>query len=466
MSTSSATPSSSTPTGGHFLRSVMTMMLGTGAAQGVSILALPLITRLYDPADFGTFAVCVAAVSMLCGIASLCYQRAIPLCHEHESAVAVLLLSFGLALGVTVVATLGLWCLVGLLANASTIQILRQHIWFFPVAILLLGAVEILTMWSVRERTFSHLARSRFGQGGGLVLSQLALGFTGWGTQALLLGDAFSRAIAVGCLSEPLFRRLRSGEMKLRESLARLATVASEYRRFAVFSTPSVLLNRATAALPALLIAAFYGPGVAGCLAFAERVLGAPVTLIGESVAQVYLAEAAQLRRTQPARLQQLFLAAAWRLFLIGLVPAVVVLTAGPQLFAFAFGSEWAQAGSFAQYLALSLLLQFVISPLSHTLNVLERQDLQLLWDVTYFVLRVGGLCLAQWLSWTIAEAMLTYSAAMFIAYGLQIALISSVVLRRADASPTVASAEWGLRPSRPAGENCIAGSSLESTIC
>jgi O-antigen/teichoic acid export membrane protein len=430
MSLAHAERRSLLPASGSFLRSVMTMVLGTGAAQTVAFLVLPVTTRLYDPAEFGILAVCAAAVSLVSGAASLCYQRAIPLCRDDDSAAAVAILSAGLTLVMAVVATLGLIALAQIFPAWSTLQTLLQHAWFLPTGVGLLSAVEILTMWVVRERAFAHLARSRFGQGGSVALSQLLLGFTRLGAAGLLLADAVSRAIAVGCLTPPLADRLRHPFRPLRQTLSNVRQVAVSYRRFALFSTPAVLLNRATVALPALLIAACYGPGVAGCLAFAERVLGAPVTLIGESVAQVYLSEAAHLRRTRPAGLPGLFAAAAWRLFLMGLVPAAVTLVAGPRLFSWAFGAAWTPSGVFAQYLALSLLLQFVISPLSHTLNVLERQDLQLLWDAAFFTLRVGGLCLAQTLEWTVSEAMLTYSAAMFVAYGLQIALIAYAIRR------------------------------------
>ena len=59
---------------------------------------------------------------------------------------------------------------------------------------------------------------------------------------------------------------------------------------------PAGVLNVAGLYLPILLLAWLYGPVVAGYVGFTQRVLGLPMTLIGQSVAQVYLGELSSVR--------------------------------------------------------------------------------------------------------------------------------------------------------------------------
>ena len=65
--------------GGAFARGVVTLASGTAAAQLLTVLALPLITRLYSPADYGTLAVYSSTITLLLVVASLRYEVAIPL---------------------------------------------------------------------------------------------------------------------------------------------------------------------------------------------------------------------------------------------------------------------------------------------------------------------------------------------------------------------------------------------------
>jgi O-antigen/teichoic acid export membrane protein len=79
------------------------------------------------------------------------------------------------------------------------------------------------------------------------------------------------------------------------------------------------------------------------------------------------------------------------RLLLVGAVPAVVLLAAGPALFGVVFGGEWTEAGEYARLLALAYLGQFAVTPVSATLFLLERQDQELAWVAGRLLLTAGG---------------------------------------------------------------------------
>jgi O-antigen/teichoic acid export membrane protein len=134
-------------------------------------------------------------------------------------------------------------------------------------------------------------------------------------------------------------------------------------------------------------------------------------------VAETYLGIAPDLARTDPSALYSLFNRTAARLLLVGLVPAVVLIAAGPQLFSFVFGPDWVQAGVYARYLAPGLLVQLVTSPLAATTTILERQGLQLLVDVLRVALVVGTFVLARRLGWSADGAVLALGAALVCVY-------------------------------------------------
>lgn len=415
-----------------FLRNIFIMVLGTGAAHVVALALLPLLMRLYRPEAFGVAASCISAATIIATLSLFSYQRAIPLSLTARMTGALLglcLVLLGLFFGITLV---GLAVIGERGGEWLTSPGFAAYRWLIPVAVLFLAVQEILTMWTVREKQFTVLARSRLAQGLGTVVAQLALGVWHLGALGLLLGDVLARGLAVVTLGVPFGHWWRDALSGIRLRSAHLRAAAARYRRFAVVSTPAFFLNRCAGAVPILLLANCYGAGVAGWWGFAERVLTTPLYWLGDSVAQVYYAEAARLRRAAPERLYRLFLATAGRLFLVGVGPLTLVCLCGPTAFALAFGNEWREAGVYARWLSLSVLLQFTVSPLSHTLNVLERQQLQLLTDVVLCVLRIGSLALAAAFGLSAPAAIGMYVAAQGVGYAAQFALLTWVLADRA----------------------------------
>jgi O-antigen/teichoic acid export membrane protein len=84
-------------------------------------------------------------------------------------------------------------------------------------------------------------------------------------------------------------------------------------------------------------------------------------------------------------------------LFAVGIVPLIVVMTAAPALFIFFFGSEWAQAGLFAQVMAPAYLLVLMTGGTNMTLMLIGMQKTQMIWEI--------GRLVAMAALWTTAKS-------------------------------------------------------------
>jgi O-antigen/teichoic acid export membrane protein len=198
-------------------------------------------------------------------------------------------------------------------------------------------------------------------------------------------------------------------------SLQGVWQAAARYRRFPLITGISALLKGVGGQFPPLLIGAFYGPHVLGWFALCQRLLAAPIALVGQAVSQVYLGEAPQLARSQADGLRQLYIGTAKRLLFLGVGPTVVLIGGGPWLFSVVFGSVWRESGVYVQILSAAFLAQFIVSPLVQTLNILERQDLQLIADIGYPVVTVGSLLVAGVFQLPPVAAIAIYSLATFV---------------------------------------------------
>lgn len=73
----------------YFARGVSILVSGTAAAQALTVLAAPLLTRLYSPDDFGLLAVYASLLSLIMVVSSLRYKLAIRLPEDDGEAANV-----------------------------------------------------------------------------------------------------------------------------------------------------------------------------------------------------------------------------------------------------------------------------------------------------------------------------------------------------------------------------------------
>ncbi|MNG23852.1 hypothetical protein D3C84_1085050 [compost metagenome] len=79
-------------------------------------------------------------------------------------------------------------------------------------------------------------------------------------------------------------------------------------------------------------------------------------------------------------------------------------------------------------YLAPFFLGQFVVAPLSQTLNVLERQDIQLFWDAVRLIVPNFALLLSFLSGCEDKVSLGVYSGSMLVVYILNVFLTVSSI--------------------------------------
>ncbi|HYC33216.1 MAG TPA: oligosaccharide flippase family protein [Gemmatimonadales bacterium] len=372
-----------------FARSVLTLASGTAAAQALLALALPLLTRLYTPGDYGALAVFSSTITVLLVVASLRYEQAIPLPEGDDDAGSLLALSLALLAGMAAAVGVLVWLAGDALVAAANVPALRGWLWLVPMGFAGAGSYQALSYWAIRRHAFDRLARTRVAQGVGQTATQLGLGALGGGAPGLLLGDLVGRVAGGGGLAVLALRE----RPRPRVTRASIAAVARRYRRFPLLSTWAGLFNVGSLQLPSIVFAAGFGAAAAGLYALSYKVLVLPTMLVAQAVGQVFLSRAAALAR-DPDELRRLTERTALALFAAGLPMFGAVGLAGPELFRAVMGAEWETAGRYAQVMSPWFAVWVVSNPLSGLLSVREWQGSALAFSAFELALRVGALVL------------------------------------------------------------------------
>jgi O-antigen/teichoic acid export membrane protein len=369
---------------GELKQGVVTLVGAATIGQAIVVISAPVITRLYSPADVGSYAVATAVLSVLVVVTCLRYEWAIPLPESDIAAANVLVLCILVAIGTSLIAAVALWLggswLLALLGAPTVAQ------WAVLIAVGQLGAgiVLALTGWAIRTKRFTDIGINRLTQSATLVVVQVGLGVIRLGPVGMLLGSVagnqagFIRLARVAWRTHaPAFRAV---------TWAGIRYAARRYQRFPIFSSGSALMNTLGEQAPLLLLVGIYGAAVGGQFALAVRISALPVTLVAAAVSQVFVAETARLAREQPTEMRVMFGRTTRVLALLAAGPFLLIAILAPILAGLIFGEAWRDAGLYVAILAPMFYLQLVTSPTGGTLDVLERQDLHLVREVLRLV--------------------------------------------------------------------------------
>lgn len=415
------------------LRNVATLSVGSAIGQVLPILVSPILSRQYGVEDFAALGVFIAIVSLASNIVGGRFELAILLPESDEDALNLVGLTISLALVVSAVIA------VVLLAVHAVVPDFLDSWWLWgvPATLFAIGSYLALTYWLNRKESYRTIAINRVVKGVLTAGVPLFIPFV-LGPQRdkdgrwLIAGFALGFAVGALFMAYNLMKDVAS--VRGQVSRQRMMEMAKIYQDFPRYSILAAVANSLANQMPLLVMKALFGAGVAGSFAFCHRVLAAPLAVVGDSFADIFKQRAAQ-ERIASGSCERAWAVTA-RLLAIGCLPLLVtVLPFGPSIFAFIFGEEWRQAGTYAQWLTPYYALAFIASPLSRTLYVAEKQRWDLAWQIGLLVLVAISLAISAWLQNSLLMIIL-FSGAYSMMYVVLLWLSRKASLLRRELAP------------------------------
>lgn len=396
-------------------------MGGTAAGQLLTVLISPVLSRLFEKQDFGVLGAFSLLLTFLSPIVGGRYDLAIPVAKDDKEsteamAAAMLTTTIVSILVATVMLAAGPW-----VADLIREPQAGKYFFLLPISLWMVGAYQALNYWAIREREYILTARTKLVQGIALALSQIAAGFLHLGQLGLVLADIVGRSAGKLTIATQVWARHKQ-ELKAL-TWPGIKSTAYRYREYPLYAAPAALVHAGASALPGLVLGVMYNSAVLGLFFFSYRYIWTPVSLLGQSLAQVFNGEGAEWAKTDPARLERGYWSLVKRLALLGILPFGTIALIGRPVFTFVFGSSYADAGTYAQILSLGWYVQFVVGPVLPTLNLLERQKWVLAADAVGIALIAGTFFAAAQNHWPVTLTLGFYTASVTVMYTLLLAL-------------------------------------------
>lgn len=362
-------------------RRIGVLSLAVGVGQLITIGATPLLSRIYDPHEFGIYGVISSVALLLGNISALRYDLAIVLATKQVEAVALAWLC-AILIALSAALPLVVWVIALTFHSVGLDSSLTDYINYLPlvtVQVISVGIFLIGSQWATRAMKFRPQATYQLTRAIAVVIGQSALGFLIGGATGLLVGQIVGFFLAGGWL---IYSSLgpNINMLSRRPSISKIQMVARKYKRFPIYVAPQELIASSSQSILMGVLAYYFGAGVVGFYWMSQRIMQQPSNFMGQAVRQVLIQHLFRRRAENlpiVPHIQKMTLA----LTIFALSFTIPVITFGPTLFSIILGSEWHQAGEFAQWVSVWVVGLMFNLPSWCALHALGKQRQMLIWD-------------------------------------------------------------------------------------
>jgi len=418
-------------------RGVAVLGSGTAVAQLIGIVTMPIITRLYTPADLGILSVYSSVLAIFGVGAILRYELAYGLPKENDDAINL----FGLSLILLCITTIGfaLILLFGwdLLIDTFDLGAIEQYTWFLLIGFFGMGLYTMLNYWAVRQRDYGRITYTKINQGVGGSVCKILLGILSFGPIGLIIGQIVSQIAGITTLARAMLRKERANLKTI--SLSGMVSVAKTYKSFPVFNFPASIVNTMSLQLPPLMLLALYDSDVVGFYALAHMLVVLPGSLISGSMGQAFLGEAAKMVREGSRELRSLYVRTLKHLFVIGVPLIGIPALCAPFVAPIIFGEVWTEAGWYCLPLSLTVMGNLIVGSTTK-LTIYGYNHWVLMWDVTRVCGVLAGFYISRFFGFSVMLTLTVYAAIMLVMYLFNVSLnlkaisnLASRVARRVE---------------------------------
>lgn len=395
-----------------FWRPAFQLLTGVTIAHFISLLTYLYAAALIGPEGFGYFSIWLGVVLLGAVIATLRLENALVIENEGEPRLEVFAVVAQLVVGIGAVLLVML-----AIAQFFTLNILPKippNLWNFLVPTIIAVAMNTaLQALAVADGLYKRVNQLRI-----LQTSTYAVClYVAISIEASVLAVSGSFCLAQYCVLIYGFVSMKQRPI-LRFNYHHLKSVVMKHWRFPVFSLPSDSLSNFGALLPVVLFGGAFGPVAAGQLAFAIRILGAPVGVLAKAIQDVFKRQAmVDLKSLGNCR-------ALYLNIILVLIPMMLIFSLGayflmPPILLLIFGAAWEPSLQMVQILIPVFTLSLAARPLSYIVYLVSKQHFDLIWQ--------GALVCATWLALvsftTQTDTLIAYSCAYSLMYVIYLIL-------------------------------------------
>lgn len=399
-----------------FIKSVLTLSLGVVISQAVSLLSTPILSRIYNPANYGDYALLLSDANIISVIVCLGLMTAIMIPKDEEESKglcrmiskAIFLITTLLYIVALVISPFYKFFSVGL-----DYKVACTYLWAYVV---LSNISSVLYCYVNRQCLYKVLLWNPVIGTTSRAIISIGLGLISPLLIFFLLGAVISVLLVIVHMlryANP-YKGVLPTEYNSKSLLIK-------YKRFPQFQLPANFIDMVSQQLPVQFIKAFFGSVVLGSYSMCLSILGIPTGFLAAPVNRVYFQEATS-RYNAGKDIGEFSYKILEKNIKLAIIPILALVIFGEWIFMI-LGKDWRMAGSFASILGVYQLVLFCSSCLSGDYVIIGKQRINLLFASVKIVVNILTFVLGYKLFGNVYHVLIIFATAGSICTLIEVGL-------------------------------------------
>lgn len=392
-------------------KSTLLVSSGTALSQVILFLGIPFISRYLSPSLFAEYSIFVSLVYIVSVVSSFRFEMLFPKCLEELNNYK---LNTFLEITTLSIVVMVLFSLVAFLLLGET----YKYFIYLIISIVVFSLTKGANFWAVYVSEYRCVAFSKILISLLTIIFQIiSIIFLDAGVEGLVI--SFMVSWLIGLLF--YITSLKHTYLKQVFFKSRIRSTFNKHGKELGYDSLAALFNVASIEGVTMALFVLFEPSVAGLYAINQRLLTSPITLVSQSVSQVYFGF---ITKENDAGVNfNLCWKVVLLLSLVSILPLVVVSLYGESLYILLLGKEWGKAGELASVLIFSYMAQFIFVAISSTFIAKNASIYNLYIQVVLFISRVSVLMLGFYFDLDVLIIFKYFSMVSAICYLIGVAM-------------------------------------------
>ena len=386
----------------QMLRNVTKISSGTILGQAISIVTLPIFTRLYGATVIGYWTLFTSVAVIVNAFSDLGLSNAIMMDDEGEQSEKLFSVITTISFIISLIVGVGYFVIKSVTPDPSGLHPLFYSIVLF-VLIFTQQQVNICYNWLNKKKQYNILMKNPIINNISVAVIAISLGLMGFTKYGYYIGLVLGQVFTLFHMRRYLPRIFFDFEFRDHFDVIR------SHLTYVKFQMPTYLVAQVKNQAPVFFIRSFFGVEILGYYSVCMRVLNIPVNLLASSIGKVYYQTAAEMKK-KGQEVGDFTFRNMKRAMYVAIAPMVVIMSFGDIVCTLFLGNDYVITGNLSRIIVFMTFFQFLMMATQGITIVLEKQQYALISGIVQIIGYVVGLSIGKYVfsSLYIAIALMT----------------------------------------------------------
>lgn len=386
----------------QMLRNVTKISSGTMLGQAISVVTLPIFTRLYGAKVIGYWTLFTSVAIIVNAFSDLGLSNAIMMDDEGEQSEKLFSVITTISFIISLIVGVGYFVIKSVTPDPSGLHPLFYSVVLF-VLIFTQQQVNVCYNWLNKKKQYNILMKNPIINNVSVAVIAIPLGLMGFTKYGYYIGLVLGQVFTLFHMRRYLPRIFF--DFKYRDHF----DVIRSHLTYVKFQMPTYLVAQVKNQAPVFFIRSFFGVEILGYYSVCMRVLNIPVNLLASSIGKVYYQTAAEMKK-KGQEVGGFTFRNMKRAMYVAIVPMVVIMSFGDIVCMLFLGNDYVITGNLSRIIVFMTYFQFLMMATQGITIVLDKQQYALISGIVQIIGYVVGLSIGKYVfsSLYIAVALMT----------------------------------------------------------